>query len=344
MSARQATARRLGRVTVALAMTLAVPLPALAQTAPVTPAHDASAQKEGREHFSRGVALYREGNFGGARAEFLRAYDIAPSYRILFNLGATAFELQDYAGAFAAFTRYLAEGGDGVPASRRAEVTKSLSELEQRVGRLVVTTNVPAAEIAVDGVRVGTTPLAAPLVVSVGRRTLTATVPGRVPISQTIDVASGDHTDVALDLVVPEVAAAPVVAIAAPPPLAPAIEPPVAVTPPRTESPAPPSRTPFWIGVAATGAFTASSAVFGALAIDANNTLNARLNQFPGSASSLSSARSDVHTYALATDLLGGAAIAAAGVTVYLGLSRRAPSASASIALGPANARLRLLF
>jgi PEGA domain len=327
-------------------MLLAVAAPATvrAQSPATPPAADAAAasQKEGREHFARGIALYREANFSGARAEFERAYDVAPSYRILFNLGETAFELQDYAGAIMAFSRYLSEGGTAVPALRRTEVEKSIGELEQRVGRLVVSTNVAGADIAVDGVRVGTTPLAAPVVVSVGRRALTATMTGRIPISRTIDVAGGDRTNIVLDLAVPEVAVTPT-----PAPVV-AVQPEPAAVPPPSPAPPPahskPSMTPFWIGVAATGALTVASATFGALTIGANSTLNDRLNAFPGSASSISSARTQVHSFALAADILGGTAIAAAGVTVYLGVSRRSSAAPASVGFGPGSARLRVTF
>jgi hypothetical protein len=339
-----AATRTLAHAAFGLLVFLATPGRAFAQAPATSPASpSAAAEKQGREHFVQGVALYREGNFGGARAEFQRAYDVAPSYRILFNLGESAFELEDYAAAIAAFSRYLTEGGAGVPPVRRAEVEKTLGQLEQRVGRLTITTSEPGVDIAVDGMRVGVTPLAAPVVVSVGRRTLTATMRGRIPISRTIDVAGGDHTNIALDVAAPEVAVVP--AAVAPLPLPPVArpEPVVVVAPPAAPPPAHTSMAPFWVGVAGTGALAAGSVVFGVMTVAANSTLNSRLNTFPGSSSGIAGERSDVHTYALVADILGATAIAAAGVTVYLGVSHRS-QATTSVGLGPGSARLRMVF
>ena len=311
-------ARVLRVLLVLSSLVVLVPARALAQaTAGASSATaQAAAQEQGREHFARGVALYREGNFGGARVEFQRAYDIAPSYRILFNLAESAFELQDYAGAMAAFGRYLAEGGEHVPPPRRAEVEKSLRDLEQRVGRLELTSNVEGADVSVDGAHVGTTPLAAPIVVSVGRRAVSATLAGRIPVSKTVDVAGGDHTKVSLDLVLPEVTVvpdAPPAGVLAPPP------PPAPASPRRRGG----SMTPVWVGVAATGALTAASAISGIATVGANSKLDGDLGHFPGSATDIASARTEVHTYALMADIFGGCAIAGAGVTLYLGLTRR---------------------
>jgi hypothetical protein len=298
----------------------------------------AAAQAEGREHFTRGLALYREGNFGGALAEFQRAYDVAPSYRILFNLGQADYELQDYAGALKAFARYLDEGADKVPANRRAEVQKTLRDLEQRTGKVEVSTNVPDAEIAVDDVPVGKTPLAAPLVVSVGRRRVTATLAGRTTATRVVDVAGGDLAKVSLELLVPEVVAPVVVPVPVP---APVVVPPPPPPPPK---PPPPSMTPVWVGVGTTGALVVATAVFGALTVSANSTYNADLGTFPGSPSAISTAQSHVHTYGVAADILGGVAIAGAGVTTYLWLSRREPRAQASVGVSPAGGTLRVTF
>jgi hypothetical protein len=329
------------RIATVLLVCLAFPRAAYAQNDDPAPS-GTDAVKEGREHFSRGLALYHEGNFGGARVEFQRAYDVAPSYKILFNLGQTAYELQDYAAAINAFSRYLAEGAAHVPAARRAEVEKSLRDLEQRVGRVAISTNVPGADVAIDGVHIGTTPLDAPTIVSVGRRSITATLAGRIPVLRSVDVAEGDHLSLSLDLVAPEpvplvpVAVVPVQLPPAPPPVA---APPASVAPPRHAS-----STPMWIGVAATGALVATTAVFGGLTIGANNTYESRLGQFPGSTSGISDARSQVHTFALLADVFGGVAIASAGVTLYLGISRRDSRGAASVAVGPSRATLRVAF
>ena len=42
-------------------------------------------REEGRRHFQQGVALYEEGNFAGALAEFQAAYNTAPAPTISPN-------------------------------------------------------------------------------------------------------------------------------------------------------------------------------------------------------------------------------------------------------------------
>ena len=42
-------------------------------------------------HFQRGVELYGERNYDGALAEFSRAHELSPNYRVLYNLAQTYF-------------------------------------------------------------------------------------------------------------------------------------------------------------------------------------------------------------------------------------------------------------
>ncbi len=77
---------------------------------------------DARSHFTRAVELFKEGDFRAALIEFQRAYDASPNYKVLYNLGQTNLELQDYAGALRAFRGYLDGGGRDIPAARRTQV------------------------------------------------------------------------------------------------------------------------------------------------------------------------------------------------------------------------------
>ena len=79
-----------------------------------------------------GVTLYEDGDFDGARSEFLRAHDLAPSYRILFNLGQVSQELRDWAGALRYYGAYLEAGGVEVPDGRRRTVEDDIQALRAR--------------------------------------------------------------------------------------------------------------------------------------------------------------------------------------------------------------------
>ena len=102
-------AKRRGFVASMLAFTMvATPLAARADNT-----------EEAKSHFQRAVDLFHEADFRAALIEFQRAYDAAPNYKVLYNLGQTAQELQDYAGALKAFRGYLDGGGREIPAARR---------------------------------------------------------------------------------------------------------------------------------------------------------------------------------------------------------------------------------
>ena len=150
--------RRLNRA-LALVLTLAVSTTAYAQKT-----------DEARSRFGRGVELFKENDYRAALIEFKRAYELAPNYKVLYNLGQTSLELQDYASALKTFEQYLREGGKDVPSKRKAEVEAELGKLRTRVAKITVEVNVEGAEVSIDDIVVGRTPLTEPLTVSAGRR------------------------------------------------------------------------------------------------------------------------------------------------------------------------------
>lgn len=278
--------------------------------------------EEGRVRFTRGVELFRDNDYPAALVEFRRAYDVAPSWRILYNIGQSYLQLQDYASALDALQRYLKEGGDQIPAPRVAEVQADLGRLRERVGSLRFTINVESAEISVDDVSVGLAPMPKPLVVNAGRRRVSAAASGRTTVVAVVDVGVGEEVEVPLKFVIP----AP-----APTPTAPPVRPPSHDEAPARASS---SMAPVWISAGITGGLLLATAGFGVLTISNNRTLDDRLNSFPGDRAAIADARSNVHTMSLVTDLLGAATLAGGAVTFYLALSRRsAPSVTAG--LGP---------
>jgi hypothetical protein len=238
----------------ASATNLCAPRSSRADDAPVNPVlHDAAS------HFARGVKLYEELDWRAALIEFERAYSIAPHYAVLYNIGQCHYQLQDYAGALAAFEKYLALGGAQASADVAQRVKATVEELEGRVARVVVTTSVDAAEIAVDDVVVGRTPLPAPLVVSEGRRKISASRIGHATAVRTVDLAGNDSVEVNLRL-------EPLAHVAA-------VEPPAAVpAPPRGGRSPVPLLTMFGLAAAGVGVGT----VFGLLAMQDKSHLDAQ--------------------------------------------------------------------
>src|SRR5688572_28689276 len=99
---------------VAAALAVLTPLPRAWAQPP------ASAQEEAGSRFRRGVDLFKEADFRAALIEFKRAHELAPNYKVLYNIGQCHLELQDYAGALRAYQGYLDGGGKDISSSRRS--------------------------------------------------------------------------------------------------------------------------------------------------------------------------------------------------------------------------------
>jgi len=164
----------------------------IARAEPPTPSQIAEAGK----HFQRGVTMYNEADYRAALVEFRRAYETAPNAAVLYNIGQTYYQLQNYAAALVALGRYLTESGPN--ASHRREVETTVETLQSRVGKVAITTSLPGADVTVDDELVGKTPLDEPVLVSIGRRKITALRDGRVTETRFVDVAAGDTVNVAL--------------------------------------------------------------------------------------------------------------------------------------------------
>ena len=290
--------------------------PAFAQTSD-------AAQAEASKRYSRGIELFEEGDYRAALIEFTRANELAPNWRVRFNIGQVQYQLSDYAGALVSFQRYLEEGGDDVPSTRRSTVERDIEKLTARVGFLKISSNEDGAEVVIDDVVVGTTPIDGPIAVSAGRRKVTVSKAGLAPVTRLVDIAGADTADV--DLRFAKAAASA-----------------TSKTEPTSDRPAPEPRydhTPMWIGVASTGVLVAGAVVVGVLALSAKGALDDELATFPANASAIDDAQGKAQGLAIGTDVLGAASLIAAGVTLYFALDPPqldvGDSASLQLGLGP---------
>lgn len=160
--------------------------------------NDPQAIASARAHYERGLRLYEDGSFDAARVEFQRAYEIAPTYRILYNLGLVRQMQNEFVDALASLERYLEEGGAQVPEARRVEVQRLVTELRSRVGRLKVNVNPPGATVAIDDVVVpydGT-----PIVLNPGRRRVTVSKAEKTTQTKVIDIVGSETATIDFQL------------------------------------------------------------------------------------------------------------------------------------------------
>jgi hypothetical protein len=316
---------------------IAAPAPAWAQAKPAK----TEDLDEARTRFQRGVDLYKEGSYDAALAEFTKAYELAPNYRVLFNLAQVQSERHDYVAAVKFFEKYLSQGGADIPPDRRDQVAKELSALRGRVTQMTVQVDVEGAELVVDGSVAGTLPLTEPVLVSAGVRQIQVRKSGYETASRTETIAGGEavHFDFKLTPLPVAAAAAPA-ASSSPLHSSDALEPtPVAERP---------SMVPFWVTLATTGVLAGGAVTFGVLANSANGKLDRQLNAFPGNPGQINDTRSEVKRDALISDILTGAAVVSGGLCIYFGVSGSHSSSTSehtdtALRLVPAGTGARLL-
>jgi hypothetical protein len=286
---------------------------------------------EAQRHFRSGVDSYAHGEFPAAYLEFRRAYALAPSYKLLYNLGQVAFQVQDYAAALDYFERYLAEGKDELPEARRADVKRTMDELWLRVAVVEFVGVETDAELFVDDARISIGPPATPVRVKAGRSRIEVVPLRGARRSQVAELAAGERTrlDVRasskpIEAPPPAPAPKPAVAVqlAAPPPVEPSPSPSGALvlTQPSPPAPARSGRRVPWATWVATGALAAGAAVTGVIAYRESRELDSALERYPADSDDLEGARQNVRMYSLVTDgLLVGTALLGA-LSIYLSL------------------------
>jgi hypothetical protein len=256
--------------------------------------------KEAGKHFTRAVTLYEEADYRAALVEFRKAYKLAPNATVLYNIGQTQYQLQNYASALQTLERYLAESGPN--AAHRDEVKKTLDTLRSRVGHIKITTNVAGAEITVDDELVGTTPFKEPVLVSIGRRKVVAMRAGRQPETKFVEVAAGEALVADFTLGAGETSGNPDPAAKA-----------------KTSSG---KSNAAKIGWVSTGLLAVGAGVVGYLAYDASNGLDTARGAFPADPADLERRASKVQKLSLAADILTGAALIVGSISLYVTVSK----------------------
>lgn len=327
--ARRPAAGRALRAAIAPALFLAAILPSrpvLADEPPTKADRD-----EAQRRYQRGKELYEENDFAAALVEIRRAHSLSRSYKLLYDIGQICYQMQDYPCALRSFTTYLAEGKDEVTGQRRTDVQADIDRLKGRVATLRISTSLPGAEILIDDVAQGTTPLAAGVLVSAGRRKVTARIEGSAPVTKIVEIAGGDSTDVMIDL-----GAAPAASSSTTPPST------TAATP--VEAPPGGRKVPVlpWV---LTGVFAVGAGVTGGLALAASSDYKTKLDTFGTSRDELDGAGGTMRALAVTSDVLWGATAIAGVTAIVLTITAGpAPAKAAQVSAGPGGIWVRGTF
>jgi tetratricopeptide (TPR) repeat protein len=290
----------------------------------VAAADDVVISEEAKGHFRAGVdylELPTGPRYEDAYRAFKAAYRISPSPKILGNLGLCAMMLERDGEAIEAYRRYLAEVGDIAP-DERAGIARELERLEQSVVTLTLTVTPPGAvlideRIPVNGSavvnRYGPSDGDGRIVIGLraGHHRVRLERDGHVTERFEIDAEPG--TSVTRTVALARVSAAP-----SPEPVE---EPSEAALPSMTMAPA------VIAGLAITGALAVTTAVLAGVAgANHGDYEDARERGDLAAAAELSRRGESLN---IAADVLLGAALASAAVTVVLwavGGDREAPA------------------
>jgi len=276
---------------------------------------------EAKQRFDRGYELYEEGDYPLALIEFNRAYELVPNYRVLYNIGQVCIQLGKYADARRALEEYLGKGGDQLTADRRTAVNKDLVMLGRRTAFLTIAANVENAEVRVDDVSVGKTPLGPALLMDAGVHRVTLRRPGYLPKTEDVTLAGGDNKSIEVTL---------------------ELQPEEKQTIVVREREIVDDSAQTWIiaGWATTGALAAGAIVTGIMGKNEANELDqlrgADARDYTDLAQRIDDTKKNASTLFLASDVLTGAALIVGGLSLWITLDPPEPERPASPGETPA--------
>jgi tetratricopeptide (TPR) repeat protein len=154
-------------------------------------------------HYARGMELATQGLYEAALEQFNDAYAASPNFAVLYNVGEAQMALGRPLEAIEALTKYLREGADQVPLSRREQVQAQIGLLESRLAELTVNANRQGAAVRVDGRDVGRTPLFQPIRLAAGAHTVTASLPTGEQITRDVPLKESERQTVQLTFISP---------------------------------------------------------------------------------------------------------------------------------------------
>ena len=159
----------------------------------------------------QGLERRRQAKPEEALALFQRAHATAPSPRTFGQMGLVETSLKRWVDANMHLAVSLTSPDDAWVVKNRAFLEQALATTKQHIGDLVVTGPV-GVEVFVGGKSVGTLPAIPPVHLGEGQVAVSATAAGFQPFDQTVSIAPGARTSIAVDLRPIVLAQAPVAA------------------------------------------------------------------------------------------------------------------------------------
>ena len=169
---------------VACTALFAVPRPAPCQENPA------------RDHFERGIILYKAGDYQGALEHFLISNTLRPHYQTAYNIAMCHSQLGEKAQAANELAKILVLEGEEMDHATSKKILGKLEKLKAALGYLVVDADTMGSTVMVDGTIVGATPLGRGIYVDPGTHSLTVMGLGGGAWSADVTVGAGENLQV----------------------------------------------------------------------------------------------------------------------------------------------------
>jgi hypothetical protein len=181
---------------------LAVSSPSAAQPSGQAPAppKDEALDEIARKLYREGHKALEEQRWDQCRASFLAAWKIKQQYQIAGNLAHCEAKLGLHREAGEHLRYFLREAPKDSSPERRNMGEALFEEVRAKVALVTVSANKAGAEILVDGVSMGKTPLPDALVLEPGPHKIEARFAGYPPVEKRVEVTAGSQPEVALEI------------------------------------------------------------------------------------------------------------------------------------------------
>jgi len=158
-------------------------------------------KKHAEDAFEKGISFVKQKKYEMALIEFQSAYEIMPEPLVLFNIASCLKELLRFAESAKAYEEFLriAEKGN-IPPSLLEEAKKSMEEVIQYVGRLIIKCDQEDADVLIDTENIGKTPLKSTIFLDIGAHNVTIIKQGFENFSKKLIIRPNITEEVSVNL------------------------------------------------------------------------------------------------------------------------------------------------
>ena len=307
---------------------------------------DGNRNAEAKIQFQQGIELFKDEKFEQAAISFERAYELRPSYKILWNIAQTENMMGHYAAAMKAYVRYIEEGGINVKSERKKISLEEIERLKSLVGSITVNCDIENADILLDNELKGKTPLKEKIFVDLGRHNVKVVKMNKTLFSQTIKIAGGQSRTI--EVIPPQIDTQPTSkSVVTETPATPVVPEPSSPPPDQPEERRKPKRVATWIALGIGAASAVAAGVTGGLSISKVKSVkdNCDGNRCPDTLQSQWKQSQTLGTLSTVYTAVAGVGIAT-GITLFFlepVLRKERPSTALVPMVSPSHAGLGLV-